>query len=94
MLLSAISIYTKANSQKTSFNALTASQANAAFGGLNYRLLGRNKTLQDVFRLTFMAPDFTEARARFVGQAAKPYGHEQLTALVGGALVLTHWLES
>jgi hypothetical protein len=66
--------------------ALTARQANAAFGGLNYKLLGRNKTLQDVMRLAFMAPDFTEARARFVGQAARPYGREQLTALVGGAL--------
>jgi hypothetical protein len=66
--------------------ALTAHQANAAFGGLNYKLLDRNKTLQDVMRLAFRAPDFTEARARFVGQAARPYGREQLTALVGGAL--------
>jgi hypothetical protein len=37
-------------------------------------------------RLGFMAPDFTEARMRFAGQAAKPYGREQLTALVGGAV--------
>jgi GGDEF domain-containing protein len=66
--------------------ALTARQANAAFGGLNYKMLGRNKTLQDVMRLGFMAPDFTEARMRFAGQAAKPYGREQLSALVGGAL--------
>ena len=66
--------------------ALTARQANAAFGGLNYKMLGRNKTLQDVLRLAFMAPDFTEARARFAGQAAKPYGREQLAALVGGAV--------
>jgi hypothetical protein len=68
--------------------ALTARHSNAAFGGLNYKMLGRNKTLQDVLRLGFMAPDFTEARARFAGQAAKPYGREQLVALIGGALVL------
>lgn len=53
--------------------ALTARQLNAAFGGLNYKMLGRNKTLQDVMRLSFMAPDFTEARVRFVGQAARPF---------------------
>jgi hypothetical protein len=66
--------------------ALTAKQANAAFGGLNYKLLGRNKTLQDVMRLTLMAPDFTEARARFAGQASRPHGREQLVALLVGAL--------
>jgi hypothetical protein len=65
--------------------SLTADQANAAFGGLNYRALGRNRTLQDVLRLTLMAPDFLEARGRFVGQAVKPYGREQAAALVIGA---------
>lgn len=68
--------------------ALTAAQTNASFGGLNYRMLGRNKTIQDVLRLGLMAPDFFEARARYAGQAAKPYGREQLTALIGGAMVL------
>lgn len=67
---------------------LTASQANAAFGGLNYRMIGRNKTFQDTLRLILMAPDFTEARARFAAQAAKPYGREQLVALMLGAAVL------
>lgn len=68
--------------------ALTARQSNAAFGGLNMKMLGRNKTMQDVLRLGLMAPDFLEARGRFVGQAVKPYGHEQLAALLGGGLVL------
>lgn len=68
--------------------AITAAQANASFGGLNYRMLGRNKTIQDVLRLGLMAPDFFEARARYAGQAAKPYGREQWVALVGGAVVL------
>jgi hypothetical protein len=68
--------------------AITAAQGNASFGGLNYRMLGRNKTIQDVLRLGLMAPDFFEARARYAGQAAKSYGREQLVALLGGALVL------
>lgn len=68
--------------------AVTANQANAAFGGLNYKMLGRNKTLQDTLRLGMMAPDFTEARGRFAGQALKPYGREQRIAFLGGALAL------
>ncbi|HTA24728.1 MAG TPA: hypothetical protein VK763_14445 [Terriglobales bacterium] len=67
---------------------LTSDQANAAFGELNYEAMARSKTMQDVMRLTLLAPDFLEARARFVGQAAKPYGTEQLHALLLGALGL------
>ena len=66
---------------------LTGQQANAAFGELNYDMMGRNKTFQDVMRLVLLAPDFLEARARFTGQAVKPYGHEQfMAAAVRGAL--------
>jgi hypothetical protein len=61
--------------------ALTAREANAAFGELNYRQMGRNPTLQDFLRLSLLAPDFLEARSRFVGQALKPYGREQQVAL-------------
>lgn len=68
--------------------ALTARQANAAFGALNYKLLGRNATKQDIFRLAALAPDFLEARTRFVGQALRPYGQEQLVALLLGAIVM------
>lgn len=64
---------------------MTANQANSAFGELNYKILGRQPTMQDALRLTLLAPDFLEARARFVGQALKPYGREQLAALVRGA---------
>jgi len=67
---------------------LTAEQANAAFGHLNYAQLGRNKTFQDVLRLTLLAPDFLEARGRFVGQALKPFGREQSRALATGAAVM------
>jgi hypothetical protein len=66
----------------------TTEQANAAFGHLNYAQLGRNRTLQDVLRLTLLAPDFLEARGRFVGQALKPYGREQARALATGAAVM------
>jgi hypothetical protein len=63
---------------------ITADQSNAAFGELNYTALGRNKTLQDVLRLTLLAPDFLEARARFAGQAVRTAwggeGMEQLMA--------------
>lgn len=71
--------------------ALTARQANAAFGELNYRMLGRNPTVQDFMRLSFLAPDFLEARGRFVGQALKPFGHEQRAALglMGATLYVT-----
>jgi hypothetical protein len=69
-------------------NALTAREANAAFGEMNYRLMGRNPTFQDLLRLTLLAPDFLEARARFVAQAFKPYGQEQATALMLGAVAL------
>ena len=67
---------------------LTAQQANAAFGHLNYIDLARNKTAQDIFRLVALAPDFLEARGRFVAQAAKPYGREQQRALILGAVGL------
>lgn len=67
---------------------LTANQANAAFGHLNYKLLARNPTFQDAFRLLALAPDFLEARARFVGQALKPYGREQMRALALGATAM------
>ena len=61
--------------------ALTARESNAAFGEQNYRLMGRSPTTQDFLRLTLLAPDFLEARFRFVAQALKPYGREQRIAL-------------
>ena len=60
---------------------LTASQANAAFGSQNYRLLGRSPMIRDLLSLTFVAPDFLFSRMKFVGQALKPFGAEQRRAL-------------
>jgi hypothetical protein len=64
----------------------TANQSNAAFGELNYKMMGRNPTVQDALQLMALAPDFLEARARFLGQALKPGGAEQAAALVRGAI--------
>lgn len=66
--------------------ALTATQANAAYGHLNLALLDRNPTIQHMMQLTMLAPDFLEARGKFVGQAAKSFinsksGAEQLRAI-------------
>lgn len=79
---------------KEEIGEITANQANAAFGELNYKAMGRNPTLQDIYRLTALAPDFLEARLRFVGQAMRPGGREQATALIravmfmyGGAII-------
>lgn len=65
---------------------ISAEQANAAYGHLNYADLGRNPTIQHLARVFLLAPDFLEARARFVGQGAKglpgaKVGREQLIAL-------------
>lgn len=65
---------------------LTAEQTNAAYGHLNYAMLDRSPTVQHFLRLGLLAPDFLEARGRFVGQAVKgltgsKVGAEQLKAL-------------
>lgn len=70
----------------------TAEQVNAAYGHLNRALLDRNPTDQHLREMTLLAPDFLEARARFVGQAAKgavgaKVGREQFKALAFMALV-------
>lgn len=70
---------------------LSAEQANAAYGHLNYADLGRNPTIQHIAQLFALAPDFLESRARFTGQTIKgltgaKVGREQLLAL--GTLAL------
>jgi N12 class adenine-specific DNA methylase len=65
-----------------------AKQANAAFGEQNYKYIGRNPTLQDALRIMLLAPDFLEARLKFAGQALRPHGREQVTALLLGAIIM------
>lgn len=65
---------------------LSAQQANAAYGHLNYVDLGRDPTVGHILRLGLLAPDFLEARGRFVGQALKQVvgnkaGREQFKAV-------------
>jgi hypothetical protein len=79
---------------------MTANQMNAAFGELNYEMMGRSKTTQDMLRLMLLAPDFLEARGRFAGQASTVYGGlphvrdgkltvgEQGNALILGAITM------
>lgn len=69
---------------------LTASQANAAFGELPYKYWGRSPTMRDFMRTVLLAPDFLEARARFLGRAFMPHGREQLIAL--GLLAATQYI--
>lgn len=70
---------------------LSAEQANAAYGHLNYADLARNPTILHIMRLGLLAPDFLEARFRFAGQAIKgatgaKVGREQIIALASLAL--------
>lgn len=70
---------------------LSAEQANAAYGHLNYSDLARNPTVQHIMQLGLLAPDFLEARARFAGQSIKglagqKVGREQVLALATLAL--------
>jgi hypothetical protein len=62
--------------------ALSADQANVAYGELNYKAMGRHATTQDFFRLFSIAPDFLESRVRNVAQAFTKYGHEQRANLL------------
>lgn len=69
---------------------MSAEQANRAYGELNYKYMGRHPTTQDAMRVFLLAPDFLEARAKFTGEALKPYGREQLRAL--GILAVTQFV--
>jgi hypothetical protein len=64
---------------------LSAEQANAAYGHMNYADLGRDPTIQHLLQLGLLAPDFLEARARFTIQGAKgipaKVGREQMWAI-------------
>ena len=71
---------------------LSARQSNAAYGHLNYTDMGHNPTIRHALQIILLAPDFLEARGRFVAQAAKglvggKVGAEQLQALAFLAIV-------
>lgn len=70
---------------------LSTEQSNAAYGHLNYALLDRNPLMQHLMQIGLLAPDFLEARSRFVGQALRApvskAGHEQFRAIATIALI-------
>ena len=51
---------------------MSAEQANAAYGHLNYADIGRSPTTQHILQIFALAPDFFEARGRFMLQSLKP----------------------
>lgn len=66
--------------------ALTADQVNDGYGHQNYTAMARNPTMQHVFRLAALAPDFLESRLKFSARAATGLtgglaGREQLMAM-------------
>jgi len=68
---------------------IAAATSNNAFGGQNYRSMGRNPTLVDAMRLILLAPDFLESRLKFFGQALTRYGTESRTALIKSAIYMS-----
>jgi hypothetical protein len=59
-----------------------ARQANNAFGGLNYTLLGRSMKSQAALRGLFLAPDFMESSGRNLVDLVGPYGGPLLKKFV------------
>ena len=71
-----------------------ADVVNQRFGGLNYAQMGRSQTLQDVMRLTLMAPDWNEATVRqlataFFGGQGAGVTREFLARAVLGTTIAT-----
>jgi hypothetical protein len=50
---------------------IAADRANKTFGGMNLAELGRDKNLQNLLKTFTLAPDFWEARYKYVGNAGK-----------------------
>lgn len=77
-----LEIYGKKGYSEDRIYEMTAQQINNAYGMQNRLFTGRTKFMQDLFRLTALAPDFLESRARFVGSAFRPGGRQQAMALM------------
>ena len=52
---------------------VAAAHTNEAFGGINWRRMGRSAAQQDAFRLVGLAPDWLESEVRYV---ARVFGNE------------------
>jgi len=56
---------------------MVANLINDDFGGLHLQRLGRNPTIQHIFRLFALAPDWTESNVRSMAKAFKAGGKEE-----------------
>jgi hypothetical protein len=65
---------------------VVARNINENFGGLNYKRMGRNPTVQNMSRLFLLAPDWTESNFRNFFAAAVPGDHlnKAIDRLLGG----------
>lgn len=67
-----------------------AEHVNNAFGGINYKALGRSTATQDWFRLFALAPDWLESEMRFAssmlhgGLGDRNFSREQVLKMAGG----------
>jgi hypothetical protein len=73
-LTTALKFAERLNSTEPTMDTMTrykvaGQMANARFGGLNYLAMGRSKELQDIMRLTLLAPDWIESQIRDTGFA-------------------------
>ncbi len=68
---------------------LTATQVNARYGHLNYADLGRNPTLQHIFSIAALAPDFWESNMRNYGQALRGIAGSRSGRMPAYAFIIT-----
>jgi len=70
-----------------------AKEVNLAYGGLNWKSLGKNPSTLGIERMVFLAPDWTESSIRMIGKATENnigghYARQQyMTGLTGGLLL-------
>ncbi|MGV8982096.1 hypothetical protein [Clostridium sp.] len=74
-----------------------AKQVNLAYGGLNFKALGKNPSTLGVERMAFLAPDWTESSIRMMGKAFEnnqggKAARQQYLVGLGGGIALTEGL--
>lgn len=60
----------------------TAQEVNNAYGGQDWAKMGASKTVQDLLRIGFIAPDFGISRAKYIAQSLNPIAHFNQTKAV------------
>jgi len=67
---------------------ITGEDMNRVYGGLNYELMGRFRTMQDVLRVLLFAPDWTESNWRGWGRALSWGGGKGMRRMIVRGLLL------